>query len=402
MSSHTPSVRANEYQRLRPDDARLADAAAGLRSAYVHVPFCLHRCPYCDFAIVDESSEGRSDVDRYVAAVVAEIGMEAEFGPLDAVNFGGGTPTRLSAEQLGSIVGAIETRFGFSDSVEISLEANPEDWTPELAVGLVDVGFNRVSIGAQSFDDAVLGALGRSHDAGTIASTVESARNAGIPSVSLDLIFGHPSESDASWDHSLRSALDLGPDHMSTYSLTVEPGTALSREVLAGAPAPDPDMQASRYERFGELAGREGLVRYELSNHARTGHVCRYNLATWAHAEYVAFGPGAHDHLSGRRGRNHRRMDRYLADVEGGVRPRIGDEAVDAATAEGDRLMLGLRLAAGVPVGPTARRFIESAAGVRLTDAGVMGERNGRLAVLDPMLTDAVVREALSVSAGDC
>ncbi len=258
MSSHTPSVRANEYQRLRPDDARLADAAAGLRSAYVHVPFCLHRCPYCDFAIVDESSEGRSDVDRYVAAVVAEIGMEAEFGPLDAVNFGGGTPTRLSAEQLGSIVGAIETRFGFSDSVEISLEANPEDWTPELAVGLVDVGFNRVSIGAQSFDDAVLGALGRSHDAGTIASTVESARNAGIPSVSLDLIFGHPSESDASWDHSLRSALDLGPDHMSTYSLTVEPGTTLSREVLAGAPAPDPDTQASRYERFAELAGREG------------------------------------------------------------------------------------------------------------------------------------------------
>ncbi len=402
MSSHTPSVRADEFQRLRPDDPRLADAAEGWRSAYVHVPFCLRRCPYCDFAIVDESSEGRSDVDRYVDAVIAEIGMEGSFGPLDAVNFGGGTPTRLSAEQLGSIVGAIEKRFGFSDSVEISLEANPEDWTPDLAGGLVDVGFNRVSIGAQSFDDAVLGALGRSHDAGIIASTVESARSAGISSVSLDLIFGHPSESDTSWEHSVRSALDLEPDHMSTYSLTVEPGTALSREVLAGAPAPDPDTQASRYERFAELAGREGIVRYELSNHARIGHVCRYNLATWAHAEYVAFGLGAHDHRSGRRGRNHRRMDRYLADVEGGVRPRLGEETIDAVTAEGDRLMLGLRLAAGVPLGPTARCFMESAAGLRLTEAGVMGERNGRLVVLDPMLTDAVVREALSVSAGDC
>jgi putative oxygen-independent coproporphyrinogen III oxidase len=243
-------VRADEFRSLRPDDARLADVAAGWRSAYVHVPFCLRRCPYCDFAIVDESSEGRSDVDRYVAAVIAEVGMEGTFGPLDAVNFGGGTPTRLSAEQLDSIVRAIEQRFGFSDSVEISLEANPEDWTADLADGLVDVGFNRVSIGAQSFDDEVLSALGRSHDADTIASTVESARNAGISSVSLDLIFGHPSETNASWEHSVRSALDLGPDHMSTYSLTVESGTVLSREVLAGAPTPDPDTQASRYERF--------------------------------------------------------------------------------------------------------------------------------------------------------
>ena len=402
MNSQRAAVPFNELRHLRPDDAKLADAAGSWKSAYVHIPFCLRQCPYCDFAIVDESINGRSDVDRYVDAVIAEVGMEGPFGPLDAVNFGGGTPTRLSAEQLGSIVDAIRSRFGFSDIVEISLEANPEDWTPELAAGLLDAGFNRVSIGAQSFDDSVLRSLGRNHDASAVGSTLESARRAGFPSVSLDLIFGHPSESDESWEQSVRSALALEPDHMSTYSLTVEPGTVLSREIHDGAPQPDPDAQASRYERFGELAEREGIVRYELSNHARTGHVCRYNLGTWAHAEYVAFGLGAHDHRSGRRGRNHRRIDRYLADVEAGVRPRIGEDAIDASTADGDRLMLGLRLAAGVPVGPTARCFIESSAGKRLIEADVMAEQNGRLVVLKPMLTDAVVREALSVSSGDC
>jgi coproporphyrinogen III oxidase-like Fe-S oxidoreductase len=221
MSSRRPPF--SRLRDLRPDDVRLADAAEGWRSAYVHIPFCLRRCPYCDFAIVDESAVGRSDVDRYVDAVVAEIGMERSFGPLDAINFGGGTPTRLEARQLASIVDALDHQFGLDDSVEVSLEANPEDWTQELAADLVDAGFNRVSIGAQSFDDGVLAALGRNHDAASIASTVRSARDGGFPSVSLDLIFGHPSESDASWDRSVRSAISLEPNHISTYSLTVEP-----------------------------------------------------------------------------------------------------------------------------------------------------------------------------------
>jgi putative oxygen-independent coproporphyrinogen III oxidase len=400
MSSRRPPF--SRLRDLRPDDVRLADAAEGWRSAYVHIPFCLRRCPYCDFAIVDESAVGRSDVDRYVDAVVAEIGMERSFGPLDAINFGGGTPTRLEAQQLASIVDALDHQFGLDDAVEVSLEANPEDWTQELAADLVDAGFNRVSIGAQSFDDGVLAALGRNHDAASVASTVRSARDGGFPSVSLDLIFGHPSESDASWDRSVRSAISLEPDHISTYSLTVEPGTVLSRQVLGGQPEPDPDTQASRYERFVALAEPEGIIRYELSNHARTGHVCRYNLATWSHAEYVAFGLGAHDHRDGRRARNHRRIDRYLTDVEAGVRPRLGSEKIDAATAAVDRLMLGLRLSSGVAIDDAARRFIASPPGQRLIDAGIMAVHEARLVVLEPMMTDAVVREALSVSSGDC
>jgi len=351
---------------------------------------------------VDESAVGRSEVSRYVEAIIAEIEMEDPFGPLDAVNFGGGTPTRLTADQLGGILDELSDKFGLTDGVEVSLEANPEDWTPQLASELVEEGFTRVSMGAQSFDDDVLVALGRNHDARSIVSAVESARNAEFGSVSVDLIFGQPIETDRSWDQTVRSALSLGPDHISTYSLTVEAGTALSRDVLAGGPAPDADVQASRYERFVELAEPAGIIRYELSNHARTGHACRYNLATWSHAEYVAFGLGAHDHRNGRRGRNHRRLDRYLEAVEADVRPRIGVETIDGETADGDRLMLGLRLAAGVPLDPPARRFVASKAGQRLIEAGVMDERKGRLVVLKPMLTDAVVREALSVSSGDC
>ncbi len=401
MSSRTEPG-SSDLSLLRPDDPRLADAASTWRSAYVHIPFCLRRCPYCDFAIADESVVGRDDVDRYVDAVITEIAMQDPFGPLDAINFGGGTPTRLSPTQLGRIIDALTDRFGLGDDAEISLEANPEDWSIDRAAALVAKGFTRVSIGAQSFDDAVLTALGRVHDASSIEATLRAARNAGFVSVSIDLIFGHPTESDQSWRNSVGRALDLAPDHMSTYSLTVEAGTALADAISAGAPAPDDDVQADRYSTFLELAGAAGLHRYEVSNHARNGHVCRYNLATWANAQYVGFGLGAHDHVSGIRSRNFRTMARYLRSVESGERPRSGHEQLDASESERDRLMLGLRLAAGVPDTGLAGRFADSQAGRRFLEAAVLVRREGRIMVGDPMLTDAVVREALSVSAVDC
>ncbi len=400
--SSGPDSGSIEVLGLRPDDPALADAAAGWRSAYVHIPFCLRRCPYCDFALVDESADGRDSVERYVDAVVAEIGMQGAFGPLDAINFGGGTPTRLSAEQLGRILGVLIDRFGLAESAEISLEANPEDWTPSLAAGLVAQGFTRVSIGAQSFDADVLRALGRAHSVGDIDTTVRIARNEGFRSVSVDLIFGHPSETDDSWRTTVERALASSPDHISTYSLTVEAGTVLASEVRAGAPAPDDDEQAERYDVFIKLADPAGMHRYEVSNHATTGHVCRYNLATWANAEYVAFGLGAHDHVDGTRSRNFRSMARYLDAVESGERPRTGTETLDAFGSERDRLMLGLRLAAGLPNDGLARRFVESPQGSRLVEAGVVRVTDTRIVVDKPMLTDAVVREALSVSADDC
>jgi oxygen-independent coproporphyrinogen-3 oxidase len=380
----------------------LADQAKGWKSVYVHIPFCAKRCPYCDFAIVDESKESDVDHVRYVDALIAEIGMETPFGTLDAVNFGGGTPSLLAPSQLARIVSTLDQRFGLARGCEVSLEVNPEDWTPTLAVGLVAAGFTRVSIGAQSFDGAILGVLGRDHGPDLVPGVVESARKSGFTTVSVDLIYGHPGESERSWSETVARTLALPIDHVSTYALTVEPGTALSRSIRGGAPAPDDDTQADRYAFFCHESAAVGFDRYEVSNHAKPGHACRYNLATWAHAEYLGFGMGAHDHRWGTRSRNHRRLDRYHADVSAGIRPRLGTETLSRGQQDRDELMLGLRLAAGVPMSSYAECFLHSGAGVRLLEAGVIRIENQRLVVVDPMLSDGVAREALSVSAGDC
>lgn len=388
--------------RHYPDSPVLADLAARWKSAYVHVPFCLRRCPYCDFTIVDESKDGAVDHAVYVDGVIREIALEPDFGSLDAVNFGGGTPSRLTVSQLGAIVEVLEDRFGFAEPVEVSLEVNPEDWSEEFGFGLAEAGFTRVSVGAQSFDPVVLGALGRVHSPEMIASTVAGARKAGIRSVGLDLIFGHPAESSQSWASTVLSALEVQPDHISTYSLTVEHGTQLSREIAAGAPAPDDDVQADRYEVFEQAAAKEGFIRYEISNHARLGHVCVYNLATWAHAEYVAFGIGAHGHRLGVRTRNHKRVDRYLDALDRGEQPIVAHELLSAHDQERDALMVGLRLAAGTPMTDMATRFADSGPGRRFLDAGILEVSSGRLRVMVPMMTDAVLREALSVCKSGC
>jgi len=384
------------------DDPSLADAAHEWKSAYVHIPFCAHRCPYCDFAIVDESVTNGIDHQRYVDALIRETEMATSIGMLDAVNFGGGTPSLLTAPQLGSVIEALRVRFGFAEEIEISLEVNPEDWTDQTAGVLRSVGFTRVSVGAQSFDEQILGVLGRRHTTDAAADAVLAARDAGFETVSLDLIYGHPFESDRSWLDTVERALDLPVDHISTYSLTVEHGTALSRDILAGATPPDGDVQAERYDVFRERSARAGFDRYEVSNHARPGHACVYNLSTWAHGEYLGFGMGAHDHTWGRRSRNHQRLDRYLAAVESGERPRLGSEELGTDASERDRFMLGLRLAAGAPLSVFARRFLSTPRGSRLVDIGLIRLADGRVIVTQPMLTDAVAREALSVSVDDC
>ncbi|MGI9585358.1 MAG: radical SAM family heme chaperone HemW, partial [Acidimicrobiia bacterium] len=319
---------------IRADSASLADAAADWKSAYVHIPFCRRRCPYCDFAIVDESTGVTPGHDVYVKAVIAEIAMEEPFDSLDAINFGGGTPSLLDPLQIGSIIEALDRHSGISRDAEISIEVNPEDWTDRYADGLASVGVNRVSFGAQSVDGELLGVLGRMHTHEQTVAAVAGARSVGMRSVSVDMIFGHPAESDASWDTTVASVVELPIDHISSYALTVEPGTDLAREVSSGAVGPDDDIQADRYLAFSTAAASAGFDRYEVSNHARQGHACRYNLATWANAEYLGFGLAAHDHRVGIRSRNHRRIDRYMEAVHEGVRPRLGSEHLDAKAEE--------------------------------------------------------------------
>ena len=381
-----------------PDSPTLADAAGEWTAAYVHVPFCARVCPYCDFAVV----AGREDqTGRYVTGLRKEIGLEAEWKPLNAVYVGGGTPSRLSDRQLAPVLEDLRGRFGLSGTAEISLEANPEDWTVALAEGLLAAGFNRVSFGVQSFDPVVLRSLGRVHSPEQAETAVEVARRTGFRSINIDLIYGTPGETVGSWQATLNRALGLEPEHLSLYALTVERGTELSRAVAAGAAGPDPDLQADAYELAVEMCREAGLVRYEVSNWARADHACVYNLITWAQGEYLAFGTGAHGHRDGSRRRNVRRLDAYLDRIESGRRPEQGAETLDQWSREQERLLLGLRRRAGVMLGAGGSALLDSSRGRRLKEAGVIDLADGRLVVLRPLVGDEVSRAVLALQPGE-
>ena len=250
------------------DVDRHADTAA----AYVHVPFCSAVCPYCDFAVVAGAGHLAG---RYIDAVIAEIEASARWRPLDSVYFGGGTPSHVDPSLLGRVLETLSRHHGLTEAPEVSLEANPEDFGRARAEQLLSAGFNRVSFGAQSFDDAVLARLGRRHRGADIGVSIDNARRAEFENISLDLIFGTPVESDESWAETLRRVVAVAPDHVSCYALTVEPGTPLHRAVKAGAEAPDPDTQADRYEKAEQVLAGAGLTRYEVSNWSRSGYECR-------------------------------------------------------------------------------------------------------------------------------
>ena len=378
-----------------PDSVLLADQARNWAAAYVHLPFCARVCPYCDFAVV----AGRDDlIERYVSAVVSEIGRESDWRALSSIYVGGGTPSRVHPALAKSLVQALDERFGIEVGAEISLEANPEDWTPAVAALWAAAGFERVSFGSQSFDDHVLDRLGRRHRPDQIAGAVTSARVAGFRSINLDLIFGTPGETLDSWNDTLDRAVALEPDHVSCYALTVEPGTELGRAVAGGAPAPDPDLQADFYESACERLVAAGLVRYEVSNWARPGHTVRYNLAVWAQAEYLAFGMGAHRFRDGARSHNRRLLDGYMESVERGDSATAGSEVIDGWSAEIERVFLGIRRVAGVAAGQAGSALMSSEEGHRLAAAGVIELVGDRLIVKRPLLTDHVARAVLALA----
>lgn len=373
-------------------DAATVDAAADWAGAYVHIPFCSRVCPYCDFAVV----EGKSDLaGRYVDALITEIHAEPEWRRLDAVFVGGGTPSHIDPALLGRVIDTLSERFGLSDGAEVTLEANPEDASLDRTTAWAGAGFNRVSFGVQSLDARMLDYLGRRHTPDDAANAVTAARDGGIGSISVDLIFGSPGESLDSWTRTVETAAGFDVDHLSTYALTVERGTALGRAVAAGALAPDADDQADLYEAMVEILGGAGYERYEVSNHMRPGHACRYNLTAWAQGEYVAFGMGAHSYRNRERAWRVRRLDTYIERIEQTGSAVQGRERLDPESIERERLMLGLRRTAGVRAGETGAAWAQSAEGQRFIDAGVVEHRDDRIVVLQPLLTDAVARSVL-------
>lgn len=365
------------------------------RACYIHIPFCARHCPYCDFAVVVGREE---ETERYGAAVLSEIARETPAGPLDAVFIGGGTPSAVPAALTGRLIGALVDRHGMEQGAEVSLESNPEDLGGSLSHELIEAGVNRLSIGAQSLDPGVLTALGRGHEPGEVITAIENARAAGMHSVSVDLIFGHPSETELSWRRTLKQVVAAGPDHVSTYALTVERGTALSRAIAAGAPSPDDDTLADRFEAARTILGDAGYVHYEVSNHARPGHECQYNLRVWHNEPYLAYGLGAHGYRDGVRYRNVRALDAYLDRSESGASVRQGEDVIGPWESELERLMLGLRLRGGVPAGEAGKVLVGAPAWERLRRAGIVSFVGNILRVEKPLFTDAVIREVLALS----
>jgi len=293
---------------------------------YLHVPYCTHRCDYCDFTTYtpdDPRGQGR---ELWLPGVLAELDLAARVippgltGPVSSVFIGGGTPTLLPPTVLGSAISAIAERWGMAAACEITVEANPETVTPGVAAGLVAAGVTRVSVGMQSARPHVLAALGRQHRPASVAAAVEQLRAAGIEHLSCDLIYGargaagHLGESVADWRLSVEAALDLGVGHVSAYALTVEPGTALATRVARGrVSAPDEDDLAVKYDIVDEELTSAGMQWYEISNWAVPGEECQHNLGYWQSDTWWGIGPGAHSHLAGVRWWNHRHPSRWRA-----------------------------------------------------------------------------------------
>jgi oxygen-independent coproporphyrinogen-3 oxidase len=323
---------------------------------YVHIPFCKHRCHYCDF----NTYEGRDDLhDAYVDALVDDIrSWTGQSRPATSVFFGGGTPTLLPAEHLGRILRALEDTAGIEDGAEVTVEANPETVGRPYFDRLLYAGFNRVSIGVQSLVPRVLVGLGRTHSPERALDAIAAARAAGFTDVNADLIYGSPWERPEDWVASLRGVIEAGPDHVSAYALTIEEGTPLSTLIATGrVPDVDPDVQADRYGVAEESLAAAGLERYEVSNWAVPGHASRHNVLYWSAGDYLGFGAGAHAHVAGRRWWSLRLPRDYIAAARSGSSTEAGAEELEPDARAGEALMLGLRLRSGVDLDGFARRF---------------------------------------------
>ena len=320
------------------------------RSAYVHVPFCRHRCGYCDFTLV----AGRDDLaGRYLAALDRELGRVTPPAPggrveLDTLFLGGGTPSRLTGPQLDTLFAALFRRYRLAEGAEATVEANPSDVTPSLIDRLADAGINRISLGVQSFDAAALRTLERDHAPEEIPRVLETVRRR-IDNVSLDLIFAVPGQDLAGWEATLDAALALEPTHLSTYGLTFEKGTAFwSRRRRGELATPPEEAERAMYAAAMDRPAAAGFAQYELSSHARPGFACRHNRAYWSGDDFEAFGPGAANLSAGVRRTNHRGVLGWLKRVEAGEPPWVEEERLPAEERARELVMLNLRRAEGV------------------------------------------------------
>lgn len=344
-------------------------------SLYLHVPFCVSKCPYCDF----NSHVGLEGLfESYSRALVSEIrlwGRELGAPRLDTVFIGGGTPSRVPAGQIRAALDAVRESFVLAPDAEVTLEANPQSAESDKMEAWLAAGVNRLSLGFQSLDSGALGFLERAHTAEEAVDVFGRARTAGFGNVSCDLIFAIPGLTTSRWEEVLAAVLQLGPDHVSAYELTPEVGTRLGADVASGRTLmPDDEVKLDQYAAAEMLLAAAGLARYEVSNWARPGRECRHNMAYWSGVPYAAAGAGAHAFLFAQSAPSWLRETRtegaitvrqwnvsnpaaYITAVRDRGHAQAGHEWLDRHTTIGDLMMMGLRMGSGVDLGAASRRF---------------------------------------------
>jgi oxygen-independent coproporphyrinogen-3 oxidase len=366
---------------------------------YIHWPFCVSKCPYCDF-----NSHVRSAIDQeeWREALLADLAHEARLLPgrrLTSIFFGGGTPSLMDPSTVGALIDAAREHWDAAEDIEITLEANPNSVEAARFADLSAAGVNRLSLGLQSFDDEALRFLGRAHSAIEGLAALEIAQKH-FPRVSFDLIYALPGATEANWSASLRQALAFGTEHLSLYQLTIEPGTRFATMVERRDFEPlDLDLSAALYELTDAMTSAAGLPAYEISNHAAPGAESRHNLTYWRYGDYAGIGPGAHGRRLGARTVRHRKPENFLSALRRNSHAIAEEAQLAPSEAADEALVMGLRLAEGIDLDLLERRFglpiVDRSAAKRLSGSGHLqcsGSRisatpGGRL-VLDRLLSE--------------
>ncbi len=371
---------------------------------YIHWPFCVSKCPYCDF-----NSHVRAGIDQTVwrEALLADMAHEAALTVgrhLSSIFFGGGTPSLMPPATVAALIAAAERHWGFAPGIEITLEANPSSVEAARFADLAAAGVNRVSLGLQALDDDALAFLGRAHDVTEGLAALGVAQTS-FERVNVDLIYARPGQSARAWEAELNRALSFGTDHLSLYQLTIEPGTRFETEVAKGRLTPvDPDFGAELFELTAALTKAAGLPAYEVSNHARAGQESRHNLCYWRYQDYIGIGPGAHGRRLVMATQRHKKPENWLGAVARNGHGLVEEFALPAPTRAAEALLMGLRLAEGVDLadiaartGMAESRLLDDAAVARLAAHGLIARRDMRLTVTEAgmLLLDAILAEVV-------
>lgn len=375
----------------------IADTAPPL-ALYVHWPFCVSKCPYCDF-----NSHVRESVDQdaWRTALLADLAHEVAELPgrrLGSIFFGGGTPSLMPPATVAAILDAAERAWGFAPGIEITLEANPSSVEAARFADLATAGVNRVSLGLQALDDAALRFLDRAHGVAEGLAALDVAQSV-FPRVSFDLIYARPGQAMAAWEAELAQALSFGTEHLSLYQLTIEPGTRFATEAAQGRLIiPDGDSAADLFEATRAMTAAAGLPAYETSNHARIGAESRHNLTYWRYGDYAGVGPGAHGRRGGLATARRRKPENWLAAVARNGHGIEVEDPLDPYDRAAEALVMGLRLREGVDLARIAslaggRAPIDEAAAARMAGLGLLTSDSGRLVVTEAgaLLLDAIL-----------